>query len=145
MANLTRGSGSIKLWDVNNGANRVSGKFFRMTRPQLNAWKNESWIDKILQVQIQQTTKGLNDICHVWQNRIPKTWENMNVVFDTIEDAPGTWDYAVHLRRVIYKQKGRIWDPNTGRGTKNGSPFWMRYSDRGWKYATTCGQRDHWG
>ena len=46
---------------------------------------------------------------------IPKTWENMYVVFDTIEDAPATWAYAAHLRRVIYEQNGRVWDPNAAR------------------------------
>ena len=62
---------------------------FRMTNPQFNAWKDESWIEQILQVEIQKTTEALNNICHVWQDWIPKTWENINGVLDTIEDVPG--------------------------------------------------------
>ena len=78
MATLTREeierfiSGAIKLWDINNAGNRVLGRFFRMTHPQFYIWKDESRIEQILHVPVEQTT---NDICHVCINRIPKTWE----------------------------------------------------------------------
>ena len=58
-------SGTVKLWNLNQAGNCVVGRYFRMTAAQFTTWKDEAWMETILDGAVTQTPEDLKAICQV--------------------------------------------------------------------------------